>query len=73
MHKLQARRKDLEAQAAANAGSRYRDEGLERNSRASLSIRAERERVWKLVRENDGRPVGGALSQLYISGRVVMR
>lgn len=61
----------MEAQAATDAGGKYRDEGLERNSRASLSVRAEREREWRLTRENDGRPVGEPLPQQPLSSRII--
>jgi hypothetical protein len=35
-----------------------RDEGLERNARAILSIKEVRDREWRAAREKNGRPVG---------------
>ena len=52
-HGLQTGENDLEAPVEG----RNPYEGLKRNCRADLNIRAERERVWRLARENDRRPV----------------
>jgi hypothetical protein len=68
LQQLRTRQRDLEAQVAADVRvhrahgfeglGNERDEGLERNARAILSVKEVKDREWRAARGKNGPPVG---------------